>query len=183
MSSIYIVSEILFAGARHWSRGREPRFRTESGRISYFPSFDNAEKAIQAKSSIKSEGNMSVYRYFLREVSIGDALYDGEYKREWVYDAEGILLDHSLCSTCHSDFHTMEYSFFGRKPEQIRFSPGDIVEWYDGDSSVWLGIVVGTPYTIARCRELYETIRRSPRFAGVTDEQLFFLLILPMTPM
>lgn len=176
MNSIYIVSEIMFAGARRWSCGREPRFRTELGHISYYLSKDEAVRAIQANAMQKSEESKSVYRYFLREVPTGDALYDGEYNREWVYNAEGILLDHSLCSTCHSDFHTMVYSFFGRNPEQIRFATGDLVEWYDGDSSVWLGIVVGIPYTIERCRELYETIRRSPRFAGVPDEQLFFPL-------
>lgn len=176
MSSVYIVSEILFAGVHRWSRGRQPRFKTEPGRTTYFLSKDEAEKSIRANASMKSEEGISVYRYFLREVPAGDALYDDEYKREWVYAADGALLDHSLCSTCHSDFHTGQSAFFGREPAQIRFAKGDIVEWYDGYGSVWLGVVVGTPFTVDRCRELYETIRRSPRFAGLSDEELFFPL-------
>ena len=51
MSSIYIVSEVLFAGMHHWSRGRQPRFKTELGRMSYFFSKDEAEKAIRANAS------------------------------------------------------------------------------------------------------------------------------------
>ncbi|WP_300502480.1 hypothetical protein [uncultured Duncaniella sp.] len=176
MNSIYIVMAIMFAGARRWSRGREPRFRTELGRISYYFSKDEAEKAIKANATLKSEESKSVYRYFLREVPAGEALYDGEYKREWVYDATGKLLDHTLCSTCHCDIHTEHYIFGGREPEQIRFSAGDIVEWYDGYGSVWLGVVVGTPYTVGRCREMYETLRRSPRFAGLSDDKITFPL-------
>ncbi len=176
MSSIYIVSEVLFAGMHHWSRGRQPRFKTELGRMSYFFSKDEAEKAIRANASHNSDERMSVYRYFLRELPYGEALYASEYKSEWVYDADGVLLDHSLCSTCHRDFHTMEFTFFGRKLEQIRFAVGDIVEWYDGDGNVWLGVVAGIPYSVERCKDLYETIRRSPRFAGLSDEQLFFPL-------
>lgn len=98
-----------------------------------------------------------VFCYYISEKPLGIMLSNGEYLSQRMYDAEGSLIDTSLCSTGFRTYspnicNMSEYdrnedeTFHGRPEEQIRFHKGDLVEVLMGHE-VKLAVVVGTPPT------------------------------------
>lgn len=98
-----------------------------------------------------------VFCYYISEKPLDMMHFKGEYLSQRMYDAEGSLIDKSLCCTGFKTYspnicNMSEYdrneneTFHGRPEEQIRFHKGDIVEILRGNE-VKLAIVVGTPLT------------------------------------
>lgn len=98
-----------------------------------------------------------VFCYYISDKPLDMMHFKDEYLSQRMYDAEGSLIDKSLCSTGFRTYspnicNMSEYdrnedeTFHGRSEEQIRFHKGDIVEVLRGNE-VKLAIVVGTPLT------------------------------------
>ncbi len=131
-----------------------------------FNSNKGAEEALQSlKGSRKN-----VYRFIISGMSI-ECLSDGALRYEWVYDAKGRLIDNSQASMYHHD----RGKFYGRPADKIRFKPGDLVEWFDGDDTVTLGVVVGVPPTIDYCWERMKRVFEDKNFANVLNKEEVYI--------
>ena len=93
----------------------------------FFKTMEEAECAIP--EFIKRYGHEDVYCFYICELPLGICIYttDDTYSVR-VYDHEGRKLDERLFPSCL--FAPCRRSvYYGRKPEEIRFHPGDVVEY------------------------------------------------------
>lgn len=148
----------------------------EEGQLAYYPQYkvrtysrayattqEEAERLMHQdilyRKKIKETDDwmQDVFCYYISEQPMNMMHFKGEYLSQRVYDAEGCLIDKSLCCTGFRTYspnisNMSEYdrntdeTFYGRSEEQIRFHKGDIVEVRRGNE-VKLAIVVGTPLT------------------------------------
>lgn len=119
----------------------------------------------------------NIYCIVVSEIPLGTPTFEGESFSEQLYLADGTLWgERSYAQIVVRDvpeqYGEIEYdnyfygrcAFYGRKPEEIRFRKGDIIEIfchpgnsYWGDEYIELAIVVDTPPTV---EEMTERIRR-----------------------
>ncbi len=142
----------------------------------FIPSLEEAEALMKRPDFVRTDIRDTIYRFYLREYPMMQVLYRGDILSERVYDPNGELIDQTLCSSCFEDIHTPAGRYMGRRANQIRFQPGEIVECFDGEDTVRLGIVVGTPYDTERCQQIMQRILRDPHFAHLEDKSQGYIL-------
>lgn len=80
---------------------------------------------------------------------------DGGQLEWWLYDSTGREIDHSVCAWELNDEPKLQDNYFGRKPDEIRFKPGDIIEIIHEDKVV-LSILSGLPKSIDEMWNIYQ---------------------------
>lgn len=156
---------------------RYPKRQLDWRFIGYFSSLEKVEKAVREdvaqekreerwqEREAKKEGERyvksnSTFGYQAERVCLDMGIY--EYSISWhIYTREGILYEE--CFICDENDPEEDVPFYGRPEEKIRFKVGDIVEVVCGHDFSELGIVVATPYTPERYKELEERCIRSGR--------------------
>lgn len=148
----------------------------EEGQLSYYPQYkvrtysrayattlEEAERLMQQdilyRKKLKETDDwmQDVFCYYISEKPMSMMHFKGEYLSQQVYDAEGSLIDKSLCCIGFRTYspsvgdmseydRNIDETFHGRSEELIRFHKGDIVEVRRGNK-VKLAIIVGTPLT------------------------------------
>lgn len=94
---------------------------------------------------------------------------DGGQLEWWLYDNKGKQIDKSICAWEIKEDPTFQNVYLGRKPQEIWFKMGDIVEIVCKDK-VFLSIINGLPPAIEEMWELYE--ERLERQGEKLDERL-----------
>lgn len=95
-----------------------------------FPTLEEAEQALpDLIKRFKTKHYQPLYWCKIKELPIGDAIRNPhENLSERLYDQNGIKVDERPFPTAdYIDCRQSAYN--GRKPEEIRFKPGDIVEY------------------------------------------------------
>ena len=137
MNSIFSVHAIRY------SSGCDLRYLEREVYVNNYGYSDSLEEAEKLMHQVIEKWSYDLFCFYIREDPINRLRIrpyqdiQGELS-EWVYDAEGHLLD--------SRGHVKEFN--GRAPETIRFKHGDIVEVYDGYKKSYLGYVMEVPITI-----------------------------------
>jgi hypothetical protein len=128
--------------------------------IGYFSSLEKAEIAIQNYLVFNNEQKYrnEIHSFTITEYVVDDK--DNEYfyapsQTRRTYLSNGKSEESCLVSEWRICGDTVDESckFYGRKPEEIRFKKGDIVELMAGKHQVIPCIVVGTPRTVADVRK------------------------------
>ncbi|MCM1005575.1 MAG: hypothetical protein NC402_04685 [Prevotella sp.] len=126
----------------------------------YFSSFEEAERSIAEKVEFlkKYPNAASVQMILVERIALDRPGFP--QPMEWrMYDKDGRLLDRSVyTATDHSTEPPYAYYYLGRKPEEIRFKPGDIVEVMgredeNSPTRVTLARVLSSPLTIEQVWE------------------------------
>lgn len=126
----------------------------------YFSSFEEAERSIAEKVEFlkKFPNAASIQMILVERIALDRPGFPTPM--EWrMYDKEGRLLDRSVyTATDHSDELPYAHYYLGRKPEEIRFKPGDIVEVMEREDEnsltrVTLARVLSSPLTIEQVWE------------------------------
>lgn len=126
------------------NRPHYPSYKVTERKIASAITVESAEKLIRDHVIICSQYYdmmPSIHSFRVEERPL-DTLTKGCYSVR-IYDKEGVKLDETLCSSIIED----RQSYPGRTPEQIRFKPGDIVEFLYKDE-INLGFVVSCPPTV-----------------------------------
>ena len=157
----------LIPYTQYWNskKCRYPTSRLESRQAFYFRTKEEAEAAIKDK---KIHLWWDCYCWALREFPLGAGVFPSESLSERIYLPDGQLWSERLTNDIWPDtiphiYDDIEFDdyiyahrfFAGRKPEEIRFKPGDLIEifCYDGndywsDGYVELAIVIQAPPTV-----------------------------------
>ena len=114
----------------------------------------------------------NAYCAVITELPFGEDIHS-DYVSSRLYDACGVLLEQSLCSSYFNEERDDYRHFRGRTPEQTRFAKGDIVEVRYGNA-VELAIVVGVPASVEWCyqyglRVMNHMRKRCP---GMSEDEL-----------
>lgn len=160
--SVFRLSVWTYAPDSHLSIESEGYFKVVKSMLVDFVSKKDAEDAMLSFDGSRKD----VYRFIISEMPL-ESIDAGAIRHEWVYDAQGRLIDHSRASMYNPDHG----KFYGRPHEKIRFKPGELVEWFDGDETVTLGVVVGFPSTIEHCWERMKCVLEDKRFANVENKE------------
>ena len=174
----------------HKSKGRRyPTFRVVAARSAYFTTREEAEERLR----YLTDYDCDAYCWVLSEIPLGINHLSYESFSERVYLPDGQLWgERPYADMSPSDippqFGEIEFDnylygrnyFAGRRPEEIRFQPGDIIEvfcydgnhyWSDGHGE--LAIVLETPPTVEVISELSERYLKSGRY--LTNDRGFDL--------
>lgn len=117
----------------------------------YAQNLTDAETIIKEQADALPKQNYIVYCFVVDELPFGENSF-ADYVSSRTYDADGTLLDMSLCSTFFNDERDDYRHFRGRTPEQLRFHEGDIVEVFSSNlKQVELAIVASVPFSVERC--------------------------------
>ena len=133
------------------NRGRPhyPCYNTKSEKIGSALSREDAESILNAFVSSDFYGvDYPIHHFSIKEYYIGCIAFSYDSLSEYVYDANGALLDKRE----YEDSDGFGY-LHGRKPEEIRFQPGEICEFLSGDD-VLLGIIADVPMNEERASYL-----------------------------
>ena len=88
--------------------------------------------------------------------------------REYLYDPNGLELDHTTCSSLDEDVF-MEYGcYLGKPKKDIRVKEGDMVEIL-GDDKVTLGIISNDPIDTEWCYNLYKRLKKKGGYSYILD--------------
>lgn len=174
-SNIFKLEVIVYTDA-----DGEESVATEFGvicrEIIYLPSLKDAEDLMRNPDFATVADPFRIYRFLLKELPMRQVLYRGEYLSARMYDVYGHLIEETVCSDFHGDWHQPAGRYMGRNPERIRFKPGDIVEYYDGCEKVSFGVVVSTPIDMERCRQIMMNVMENPRFSNISDPSKAYFL-------
>lgn len=133
------------------NRGRPhyPCYNTKSEKIGSALSREDAESILNAFVSSDFYGvDYPIHHFSIKEYYIGCIAFSYDSLSEYVYDANGALLDKRE----YENSDGFGY-LHGRKPEEIRFQPGEICEFLSGDD-VLLGIIADIPMNEERASYL-----------------------------
>lgn len=162
-----IFKLIPYTQSWNLKKNRYPTLRLESRTAFYFRTKEEAEAALKDKK-IDLRVWRDCYCWALREFPIGAGVLPSESLLERIYLPDGQLWSERLTNDIYPDtvphiYDEIEFDdyiyahrfFSGRKPEEIRFRPGDLIEifCYDGndywsDGYVELAIVIQVPPTV-----------------------------------
>ena len=151
-------------------RQRYPNFKIRGDESVYFRSKEEAEAEMPHLSSFDT------YCWVLSELPLGVRFFHENSFSERVYLPDGQLWSERLYadmfpSDIPAQYGELEFDnylygrnfFAGRKPEEIRFKPGDLIEifcyggnFYWSDGNVELAIVLDTPPTVDEMSEKVE---------------------------
>lgn len=126
----------------------------------------------------------NIYCIVVSEIPLGTPMFEGESFSEQLYLADGTLWGERTYAQITvrdvpEQYGEIEYdnylygrwAFYGRKPEEIRFQKGDIIEIfchpgnsYWGDHYIELAIVVDTPPTVEEMTERIRQLLTSEKF-------------------
>ena len=171
VESIYKVFSYYFSTC--WLHLRYPEYEIEVREALYFMTLDDVEKYIRIegnsyRSFMKDHPDDINYKYayVVLEIPLGYETHTevlGENLSTRIYLPDGTLwgvntyadfIPHSSTGDEYN-FWGMKNMFYGRKPDEIRFKPGDIVEimgypgnHYWSNDSASLAIIIEVPPTI-----------------------------------
>lgn len=120
---------------------------------SFYTSKDQAVESL--RQYIGSEDANPVHNALIQQICQDRPIAEGDIARWWLFDGAGQEIDHSVCSDIVTEEMTVDDVFFGRKPEEIRFKAGDIVEVLY-DDKIYLAILNGAPGTIQEMWQDYK---------------------------
>lgn len=121
-------------------RPHYPCYKTKSEKIGSALSREDAESILKVfLGSDYYDVDYPIHHFSIKEYYIGCIAFSYDSLSEYVYDANGTLVD----KRDHVSDEGFGY-FHGRKPEEIRFQPGDICEFLSRDD-VLLGIIAEVP--------------------------------------
>jgi hypothetical protein len=121
-------------------------------RIGFFSSLDRAEAAVKKCVKYRKMCNMeTLYCFFVIEYRIDEMVWINDMVTIRSYLPDGKPEESCLTSAVCGDDGSLE-EFAGRKPDEVRFKKGDLVEVVEG-RNCFLGIVAGTPLTEDEARE------------------------------
>ena len=191
IQSIYKVTRYFFRyhdiKKCHW-----PEFRLESPRSIYFKTLAEAEEHIRNCSSSHS---CDTYASVIAEIPVGIQVSEhikADSLSERIYLPDGTLWstnDYANITQWEAPYPGGELElghylgkkrmFHGRKPEDIRFKPGDIVEVfgyagndYWSDNVVNLAIVVKTPHSVEEISRQMENYLATHSDYDISDHSL-----------
>lgn len=162
--SIFLLEVIETEELEDGKLSHYPMYKVNTYSCAYATTLEDAERMMhqdvlyRKKQKEKDDWMRDVFCYYISEKPIDIMLSKSEYLSQRMYDAEGSLMDKSLCCTGFGTYNSnicnqSEYdrhddeTFYGRSEEDIRFHKGDIVEVLMGHR-VKLAVVVGTPPSI-----------------------------------
>ena len=142
----------------HKSRGENYWSFPVSTDYNFYSSKEKAEEIY--RQYIKNIGEFyKPHSALIKRIALDRPWDDSSRLAWWLYDSEGNEIDHSICVTQCQRLEDIQDYYFGRRDNEIRFKPGDIVEIL-GHDSISLGVLNDVPATIeevwARHRELCE---------------------------
>lgn len=118
-----------------------PSFHIHDAELFFYPTKEAAEEKIRGFG-----WEPDLYCFIIEACPYNRDVTNRAYRR-WVYDDEGVLISETLCSEFEDPKTREQDEYFpGRRPNQCRFKPGDIVEYVFNDT-VTLGIVMECPPT------------------------------------
>lgn len=154
--TIFLVEVVSIADLPGKKRQHYPRYRTSIYSEALANTLEEAEALIMADVARRKEGcDEPVFCYYVTEKPLGKVIYRREYFSKRMYDARGMLQEKSYCSSlCYTEGAVSDNKFYGHPGDTVRFNVGDIVAVCRGDE-VSLAVVVGTPPSVERCREIF----------------------------
>lgn len=140
-----------------------------------YSSKESAENALISYINSSEDGWGQIHHALIQRILLDEKVNEGGTTQWWLYDSTGTEIDHSLCSDIVTDEMTVYDVFFGRKPNEIRFKPGDIVEYMDVDNQLHLTVLNDTPPTIEMMWQHYEDSvnKQEPNSVGKFNEPYF----------
>ena len=117
----------------------------------YYSSRENAVKAFIDYLP----KNKCIHSALIERLAINLPVDDSDNLEWWTYDRNGNEVDKSFCTSRFDEKPTIHDVYFGRRPEQIPFEIGEIVEIVNGDR-VYLQVLNGIPPTLDKMWELYD---------------------------
>ena len=144
--NIYQLLQVCYMHGR-----RYPRFEVYTEQVIIATSLEKAEEGMR-KHIEKGCRLDNIYAFYIREIPVDCPAVGAECLSERVYDASGRMLDRRLFSSIPEEREL----FNGRKQEDLRFRPGDIVEVLDCEQ-VRLGVLTAVPTSPSRANEINST--------------------------
>ena len=123
--------------------------------INWYTSKQEAEKYLHdfIKGERKNHRN-KIHSAVIERIPANITLEDGGQLEWWFYNSAGEEIDRSACAWEINKRLSLRNVYLGRKPEEIRFEMGDIVEIIQDDKA-FLSVINGLPPTIEEMWELY----------------------------
>ena len=176
-----------------------PSFRLRTANTAFLPTLEEAEEWVAHKGSFyrhinkdnKPSSYYGTYAYVITEIPLRidtNLDYYGISLSECVYSPDGTLWGkRNYCNIIPDNcFSPEEYNYWGRlcmfegrKPEEIKFKPGDIVEvlgypgnFYWSSNRVDLAIVVKCPPTVSEMSEKLQQYRATHSGFDLCDHAL-----------
>lgn len=156
--SIYEVKQICIDSRRY------PRRKISLHLVGFFNTKENAEEAIrqfitrekECYAKYDEDYYANCRGYFIREHRVYNRLDTSRHRtpqRAFSYTADGELNDFIAMYDDSDGCVSLPWGFCGRRPEDIRFKVGDIVEVVDYNTAE-LAIVGGLPLTTDKYRQM-----------------------------
>ena len=128
-----------------WRKPHYPIYKIDDWKMGSATTLEKAEALM--KEMIEKEPVSGIHSFHIKEVPLDRPCIGRNCLASYLYDNKGHHIDERTFSTIMED----EGVYPGRKPEQMRFNIGDIVEVNWGDE-MHLGVVVGLPVSYERAR-------------------------------
>lgn len=184
---------------RNKQRLRYPTFRVSGNNVIYFRTLEDVENYMQERGGFYNsvlkmhpiDGNyIDLYAYVVIEIPLREEINVDVLDQNLslrIYLPDGTLWGkNDYGSFMSKDAIGDEYNywgrrnqFWGRRPEEIRFKPGDIVEilgcpgnFYWGNETVDLAVVVKTPPTITEVEEIRKQYFETHSGVDLSDHSL-----------
>lgn len=144
-------------------------FRIIPKRLGFSSNLDHAEVLI-ARAAWR--GSRSPYCFHIKkyDLDVSSEPVMEDYGVWWrLYDANGVLIDHTYCSGLLRDRDAVSGVFKGRPEKSLRFDAGDIVEVRDG-VKVRLAVVTALPQTREQHREQRQNNGRPASVMDASDD-------------
>ncbi len=157
--TIFVLSRTVIDELPERCRQHYPEYEiTRDRETGYFHTLEEAEGAMRKHAEKVRKGlseeyslEYETYCYEIKERPMGELGYASTVVTHRVYDADGCLTEQTLCATgCFTHEDYIYGIFRGRTEEQMRFKPGDIVEFVRCNK-VSLGFVVCQPLGVEDC--------------------------------
>ena len=153
--AIYQVKGFLINEEVAQKKSFYPKFSLFKVLIGFVEKIIEGENMI--KDFIKSNQNLMPYCFYITRYPIGLQLNhyeDEDAFSQILYNAEGRVIEKSVCSS-EGHYLNKDYCIFrGRLSTSLRFKEGDIVEVRNGNQ-VELGVVSNKVMTIERCWDIW----------------------------
>lgn len=166
LKTIFKTELIAMERKRRKCKDDYPRFDLTTEWSALYPSLQQAEATLpNLIKDFKEQGWYELHSCRITEIPLDKLLVsDSDNYSERVYDENGVKLDERLFPT--ENFMSCDESTYkGRKPEEIRFAPGDVAQW--GNE---LCVVVGFMHPYAESRKPYGDASDDGYTVWIADE-------------
>lgn len=152
--------------------------------FSFSKFFSSKNKAwVSYKEYLKNE--KCIHSAIIERLALNTPVNEGNQLAWWAYNNKGVEINKSVCTSLFKEEPSIQDVYFGRKPDEIPFSIGEIVEIIR-DGRVYLEILNGIPLTIDECWLKYEVMVKlkghvkpgdfgSPYFCDSMADQYYYL--------